>query len=306
MLDTPVALLIFNRPDLTARVFAEIARARPRTLYVIADGPRNDGEREACAASRRVIEGVDWDCRVVTNYSDVNLGCKRRVSSGLNWLFDQCEAAIILEDDCLPHPSFFPYCAELLEHYRDDERVMMISGDQFQPALVNTKYSYCFSSYTHIWGWATWRRAWQFYDVDMALWPLVGSSTGFQSRIQPPGARPHFTRVFENQYQQKVDTWDYQWQFACWAQGALTILPSVNLISNIGFREDGTHTKAANPMASRPTFEASLPLRHPPVMLPQLEIDAASCRLMRGADGRGRDLVKRVLRRADALLHGKR
>lgn len=307
MLDVPVAFLIFNRPDLTALVFAEIARARPRTLYVIADGPRDESDGEDCAAARQVIEGVDWDCRVVTNYSDRNLGCKQRVSSGLTWLFEQCEAAIILEDDCLPHPSFFPYCAELLERYRDDERVMMISGDQFQPALVNPDYSYCFSQYSLIWGWATWRRAWRLYDVDMALFPVVRALPGFRSRIQPPRARRFWLRVFENQYLQKVDTWDYQWQFACWVQGGFTILPAVNLISNIGFRDDATHTKGTDPktkntMSALPTSEMPLPLIHPPFVLRQPEIDAATCHLFREADRNGRTFLKRFLRRAASLL----
>lgn len=156
-LKTPVAFLIFNRPDTTRRVFAEIAKARPPKLLVVADGPRADhpDDVEKCAAVRAIIDGIDWDCKVLTNYSDINLGCKRRVSSGLDWVFDTVEEAIILEDDCLPHPAFFRFCEEMLNKYRDDKRIAMISGDNFQFGRKRTEYSYYFSRYPHIWGWAS-------------------------------------------------------------------------------------------------------------------------------------------------------
>src|SRR5665648_587346 len=164
-LKTPVAFIIFNRPETTRRVFAEIAKARPTKLLVIADGPRatHPDDAEKCAVVRAIIDGVDWDCEVLKNYSDVNLGCKRRVSSGLDWVFDTVEEAIILEDDCLPHPTFFRFCEEMLAKYRDDKRIAMISGDNFQFGKKRTEYSYYFSRYTHIWGWASWRRAWDNY-----------------------------------------------------------------------------------------------------------------------------------------------
>ena len=152
-LTTPVVFIIFNRPDTTAKVFEAIRQAKPPKLLVIADGARIDkpGEAEKCAAARAIINQVDWQCEVLTNYSNVNLGCRKRVSSGLDWVFEQVEEAIVLEDDCLPHPSFFQYCQELLEKYRDDERIMMISGDNFQFGNETTEYSYYFSRYGHCW-----------------------------------------------------------------------------------------------------------------------------------------------------------
>lgn len=151
-LTTPVAFLVFNRPDTTIRVFEEIRRARPPKLLVVADGARADrpGEAEKCAQVRAIVEQVDWECGVLKNYADDNMGCKRRISSGLDWVFANVEEAIILEDDCLPHPSFFRFCEELLRRYRDDERVMMISGDNFQFGKKRTDYSYYFSKYPHI------------------------------------------------------------------------------------------------------------------------------------------------------------
>ena len=162
-LSTPVAFIIFNRPDTTEIVFETIRQAKPSKLLVVADGPRTDrsGEVEKCTATRAVIERVDWECEVITNYSDVNLGCKRRVSGGIDWIFSQVEEAIILEDDCLPAPSFFQFCQTMLERYRYDDRISMIGGSNYQQENSRTSDSYFFTKYAHIWGWATWRRAWK-------------------------------------------------------------------------------------------------------------------------------------------------
>lgn len=171
---TPVAFMIFNRPEKTARVFAEIRKARPTQLFIVADGPRTEQEKEKTDATRAVTEHIDWECEVKRNYSDVNVGCKMRVSSGISWIFENVENAIILEDDCVPEQSFFPYCQELLERYKDDTRIMHISGDNFEwgrTGNFESDASYYFSRIPHVWGWATWRRAWNLYDINMTSWP---------------------------------------------------------------------------------------------------------------------------------------
>ncbi|VVB53204.1 Uncharacterised protein [uncultured archaeon] len=265
-LSTPVAFLIFNRPDTTKQVFAEIAKAKPQKLFVVADGPRADHPEDAkkCAAARAVIDQVDWDCEVLTNYSEVNLGCKRRVSSGLDWAFDNVEEAIILEDDCLPHPTFFKFCEELLEKYRDDERLAMISGDNFQFGRRRTEYSYYFSRYTHIWGWGTWRRAWENYDVDMKLWPEIRDGGWLVDWLGDKQSADYWSTIFEKTYLKKIDTWDYQWTFSSWANNLLTILPNLNLVSNIGFNEDGTRTKdSKDKLANLKIEPMKFPLKHP-------------------------------------------
>src|ERR1041384_4077758 len=172
-LRTAVAILIFNRPDKAERVFRAIAEARPSKLLIIADGPRSDrpDEAERCHLTRQVVAEVNWDCEVSRNYSSINLGMNGRTVSGLNWVFGLVDEAIFLEDDCLPDSSFFRFCDELLEKYRNDERVMMISGDNYMRGRRVTPHSYFFSHYTGTWGWATWRRAWQYLDIDMDLWP---------------------------------------------------------------------------------------------------------------------------------------
>jgi hypothetical protein len=276
ILNTPVAFIIFNRPDKTERVFAEIARARPPKLLVVADGPRPDrpGEHEACLAARSVIGRIDWPCEVLTNFAESNLGCKRRVSSGIDWVFDQVEEAIILEDDCLPHPSFFRFCEELLERYRDDERIMTINGHSFLPEGKKLPYSYYFSAYVHIWGWASWRRAWQYYDVEMKVWPLLRGARWLWDLVRHKTVAEYWQKAFDDVADGRIDTWDYQWMFNCWAQNGLAIAPAVNLVSNIGFGGASTHTHTKDyAFAESPLFEVKFPLRHPPYLIRDYEAD---------------------------------
>jgi hypothetical protein len=272
---TPVALFIFNRPEATAKVFAEVARAKPPRLLVVADGPRADrpGEADRCAAARAVVERVDWDCELLTNYSEVNLGCMRRVAGGLDWVFATVEEAVILEDDCVPHPTFFRYCDELLEQYRDDERVMLVSGDNFLLGARQSRDSYYFSRYALVWGWASWRRAWRHYDVDISLWPeLRGTSWLLDVHGDKTAAR-YWAQVLDDVRAGRIDTWDYQWFFACWASGGLCVTPSVNLVSNVGFGAGATHTLNISPVADLPAVAMQFPLRHPPDLVRDCEAD---------------------------------
>jgi len=265
-LTAPVAFIIFNRPDVAQRVFAEIAKAKPPKLLVIGDGPRRNrpGEAEKVAATRAIIRTVDWDCEVLTNFSDANLGCKKRVSSGLDWVFEQVAEAIVLEDDCLPDPTFFRFCQEMLVRYRDDQRIGMISGDNFQFGRRRSADSYYFSKYVHIWGWATWRNRWAgSYDVTMAKWPHIRDEGRTADLVGDPREAGYWGRIFERVYRGQLDTWDYQWVFANMLEGRLSILPAVNLISNIGFGPAATHTTGASDLADLPTVPLVFPLNHP-------------------------------------------
>ena len=277
-MDTAVALIIFNRPHTTERVLMEIAKVKPAKLFVIADGPRpgRPGEAERCVAARAIIERVDWECEVLRNYSDVNLGCGRRPATGISWVFEQVEEAIILEDDCVPDPCFFRFCEELLVKYRDDERVMMISGNNFLSEARRTAYSYFFYRNIGLWGWATWRRAWQHHDIEIKLWPRLCDSPWLLDILGDARAAEHWRRIFDRAYARRgnVDYWDYQWTFACWAQNGLAISPSSNLVSNIGFGEDSTHmTSTGNKLANIPTTRMSFPLQHPPYIVRDREAD---------------------------------
>jgi len=275
MLNTPVALFIFNRPDLTEIVFNEIRKIKPLRLLIIADGPRFIEEQEKCFDARNIIKTIDWDCDIYKNFSDINLGCRERVFSGLNWVFSQVEEAIILEDDCLPSPSFFYFCQNLLEKYRYDERIMSIGGTCTNGDLVaRHKYSYYFSQYTEIWGWASWRRAWQYYDVEMKTWSNFKASEQMKMLFDSRFEEVYWTSIFDKVFNKKIDTWDYQWLYACLLQRGLCVIPCVNLIKNIGFRDDATHTLSANsPLANLP-LEKLEGIIHPPFIVRHKDADS--------------------------------
>lgn len=265
-LKTPIAFLIFNRPEVTFRVFEKIAAQRPETLLIVADGPRTPSEAALCEKARSILSKIDWDCSVLTNMSETNLGCKRRVSSGIDWVFQNVEEAIILEDDCLPSDSFFSYCETMLARYRDDERVMAITGSNVQDGIRRTDYSYYFSKLMMVWGWASWRRAWDHYDVDMKTWPEFKNSGLLPAYLDGPDEEQHWLRVFDTAYEKRIDTWDFQWLYACWAHSGFTITPDRNLISNLGFGADATHTTSSDsPLNSRST-EDLWEFSHPPTV----------------------------------------
>lgn len=255
-LQTAVLFLVFNRPDTTAQVFGAIRQAKPLRLYVAADGPREgrEGEAERVAKVREIATAVDWPCEVKTLFRERNLGCKCAVSGAITWFFGQEEQGIILEDDCLPHPDFFTFCETLLDRYADDQRVWVITGDNFQNGRKRGDGSYYFSRYNHVWGWASWRRAWQHYDGDLSFWPEWKRSEGWISEFADRVERRYWEKIFDRMYAQEIDTWDYPWTASVWRHGGLTITPNVNLVSNIGFGADSTHTSATDSLlANLPT-----------------------------------------------------
>jgi hypothetical protein len=264
-LKTPVAFIIFNRPEATSRVFEEIRKAGPPVLLVVADGPRagHASDAERCAETRAIVERVDWDCEIRKNYSEINLGCRKRVSSGLDWVFSEVEEAIILEDDCLPHPTFFRFCEELLQKYRDDDQIGHIGGVNFQFERKRMPYSYYFSRYPHIWGWASWRRAWKGYDSNLAVWPKIKQEKWLRDFLGETSLVGYWTNIFEKVYRHQIDTWDYQWAFHCWTQNRLAIIPHTNLISNIGAHREATHTVRGNKFHDMEIEPVIFPLSHP-------------------------------------------
>ena len=270
---TPVALFIFNRPHHTARVLEAIAAARPPALFVVADGPRAEHpeDERLVTETRAVIDSnVDWPCDVHQCYSDVNLNCHRRIASGLDWVFANVPEAIILEDDCLPDPTFFPYCEQLLERYRDDERVHMISGSN--PIGARGAYSYHFSRCYAVWGWASWARAWKHYDAEMRAWPQLRDTEWLEDHLGDRRAAGLARFWFDHLHQ-----WDFQWMFSGWLKDAVTATPSVNLVTNIGFGQGATHLlDPHDPFAEATTQSIDFPLRHPPRVEPLESADRAA------------------------------
>jgi hypothetical protein len=263
-MNTPLVLMIFNRPDLTQAVFSSIAKTKPKQLFVIADGPRSPTEEEKCLQARSIVEMIDWKCDVRTNLSKTNMGCRHRIVSGLNWVFSLVDEAIILEDDCVPHESFFRYCATLLEYYRDNNRVMEIGGCNYRKRRINGRSSYYFSRYYHTLGWATWRRAWKFYDENIAMWPQVKCSEWWESFFEDKEERAYWNSIYDQIYNGELQSsWDYQWQFARWCQNGLAAVSTVNLISNIGFGSDATNTTCEHDFRARLPVSDIGQIEHP-------------------------------------------
>lgn len=273
MLETPVVFFVFNRLDYTKKVFEKIRQVTPKKLFVIADGARNYEESDKCEAVRNfVLNKVDWDCQVFTNFSDNNLGCKERFFSGLDWVFSQCETAIILEDDCVPEISFFSFCEQLLNKYKNDERIMMISGHNYLVDKPNIKESYFFSRFFAIWGWATWKRAWQKVDKSMESWEKLKAENQLQSFYHQEYFIAYLNTMFDKTVSNEINNWGLRWYYSCLFNHGLAIVPKVNLITNIGV--EGTHSNSV----STNNFRSTLPLdtdniQHPKLIYPNYLYD---------------------------------
>jgi hypothetical protein len=262
---TPILFIIFNRPDTTIRVFNEIKKIKPTKLYIVSDGPRLNkiGEKEKCEETRKIIDLIDWQCQVFKNYSDINLGCKKRVSSGIDWFFKNEEQGIILEDDCLPDLSFFGFCEELLKKYENNDKIAMISGNHFNTNKIG-EADYYFSKIPNIWGWATWRRAWQKYDLGMSKYLDFKVQDKIKNIWTNKKNRNYWRYIFEEVYNNKINTWDYQFTFSVFLNNSLCISPNFNLVSNIGFGKEFTKTLLTDKrVANLEINKVNLPLKHP-------------------------------------------
>lgn len=276
---TPVLFIIFNRPETTQLVFEAIRKVRPPRLYVAADGPRPGvaTDKLKCAQARKIVDRIDWPCELKTLLRENNLNCGKAPSSAMSWFFEHETEGIILEDDCLPSESFFWFCQELLERYRYDNRVMHIGGNNFLDNWKsNNDYSYYFSRNGFIWGWATWRRAWNLFDYDIKLYEKVKSSGYFDNFFLNRIEKLYRLRKFDKTIARRgnVDWWDYQWEFCRYINSGLSIVPEKNLVRNLGFGADATHTtNGSSRSATMEAFELPFPLKHPPYVLRDIETD---------------------------------
>ena len=243
-ISSPIVYIIFNRPRHTRETFAVIEKLQPTSLLIIADGPRpgHPTDVQRCHEVREIVELINWPCEVHRNYADENLGCRHRVTTGLDWAFSIVDRAIILEDDCLPHSDFFVFCANLLEKYQHDERVFVVTGNNFQRGRKRGSASYYFSKYNHVWGWATWRRAWLKNSKQLSFWPEWKKSEEWKKHTPDRIERTYWNDIFDRMYRNEIDTWDYTWMASVWFHNGLTATPNVNLVTNIGFGPEATHT----------------------------------------------------------------
>jgi len=260
----PVLIIIFKRPDLTEKLINRLREANIKELYVFADGPRNESEKNKCDETRAEIEKIDWDCKVYENYSDINLGCGKGPETAISWFFNNVESGVVLEDDCLPDISFFSFCSEVLEKYKNDYQVMFVNGSNFT-AKNYTSNTYRFSHLFNTTGWASWARAWRLYDNQMKGFNSLRSINEF-SRLFPDNYKyfmPLLQNVFDNK--EKInDVWDVFWATSCHINMGISIQPEVNLVTNIGFgREDSTHTKEIEEKRIVKSGKFKFPIQHP-------------------------------------------
>jgi len=274
-IDTPILFIIFNRPDVTQKVFNEIKRIKPKKLYVSADGPRigNDEDIINCKMTREIIRDINWDCKLSTRFLKNNLGCGLAVSSSISWVFEKEASVIILEDDCLPSKSFFYYCQELLEKYKYSDKIWMISGNNYNEEF-DFNNSYVFSAIGHhIWGWATWKRAWAKMDITKKYYYDIIKKTNIYDLYTDQKHGVFFDKLFSNFYNKDnvTHTWDYQWNFIISTNRGLTAVPRKNLVSNIGLL--GIHTNSKHSFHNRKISENFHISNHPDEINQDLEYD---------------------------------
>lgn len=267
--DTPVVVLMFNRPHETRLLLEALRLLRPSTLFIVSDGPRvgSEGDHQRVAECRAIAECIDWPCSVTRDYSDLNLGCKARVMSGLDAVFRSVPEAIILEDDCIPSPDFFRFCRELLVEYRTDHRVFSIGGNIWEFPDQDGAESYFFSRYLSVWGWATWADRWTKVDQSMASWPGLRDSRWLATVATSPLEQAFWHSRFSLTASATVpldQAWDYAVQFSMWREQMVAVRPMRNLVQNVGFSSEATHTKEQLPIiGERRAVAMEWPLRHP-------------------------------------------
>lgn len=272
--NTPILFLIFNRPSLFRRTFRQIGLLKPKRLFVAGDGPR-DGfpkDKKKCRESQEIVKQADWGCKVETLFRKKHLGCKKAVSSAVSWFFKNVKEGIIIEDDCLLDKSFFYFCQVLLKKYREDERVMHISANNFQNGIKRGNASYYFSKIPHVWGWAGWRRAWEYYDVTMKDFLSFKKQEQIKNIFIDKNVQKKWVDIFQKTYNGGVDTWDFQWTYAIFKQNGLCVTPNVNLVTNIGFSPSATHTSKRSPFINMNRGRLNK-IKHPQFVLPDNEAD---------------------------------
>jgi GR25 family glycosyltransferase involved in LPS biosynthesis len=261
-MNTPIALIIYHRPEMTAKVINSLREIKATEIFIIADGPKNELDAERCKETRALINSIDWKCKIYKNYSPKNLGLRKRVVSGLDWVFSKVDRAIILEDDLVVDKSFYRFCEEMLEKYKNNTRIISVAGDNFLFDKYKIKESYFFSRYTYPWGWATWRRAWKLYDDTMRNWPGIKKLKVLKNSIKEFGILTYWSKVFDLIYQRNIDSWAYCWTYTAFVNSMLSVVPYVNLVSNVGIGKGATHTLIKSKVFGMPTLEMHFPLRY--------------------------------------------
>lgn len=249
-----------------AKVLESVQEVKPTEIFVIADGPKDKLDAGKCKKTRDLINSIDWKCKIHKNYSSINLGLRKRVVTGLNWVFSKVDRAIILEDDLVINKSFYSFCEKMLEKYRSDEKIISISGNNFLFDRYKIKNSYFFSRHIYSWGWATWKRAWKLYDDKMSNWPKVKSQKVLKKIFNKFVEFTYWTNIFDLIYKRNIDSWAYGWTYTALINDKLTIVPSVNMVSNLGTGRNATHTSIKSKVLGLPIKSIKFPLKYPKVV----------------------------------------
>ncbi len=239
-----VLILAFNRPKEISILFEVLSKIKPKKIYINQDGPRknNENDLELCKRVQEIAINPNWDCEVFTNFNASNKGCRSSVSNGIKWFFESEREGIILEDDCIPSLSFFSFCEKMLNKYEEDKSVHVISGSNFQKKKIIGNGDYYFSKYAHCWGWATWKQSWENYDDDLSFWNTLKKSKEWRNLHKNKLEEKYWVKILNKVKEKKIDSWAYVWQASIWNNGGFTVTPNINLVRNIGFNEDATHT----------------------------------------------------------------
>ena len=299
-MDTPVLLVCFNRPELTKRLVDCLVQTNAQRVYVAVDGPRenNPNDQDNCHSVQEIIDSAPWPGVVLKRYQDSNLGCRRGVSHAIDWFFSHEQEGIILEDDCLPDPTFFEFCTTLIAEFRENPRIGAISGTTYFPLSSEGSYSYGFSKYPLVWGWATWKRAWEKFDHELLQWAGTGGRQILDSVSDESTSFVRtWSKILDAVKMGKIDSWAYIWSFSSWSAGMLTVIPRVNLVSNLGFDNTATHT-SRKPLTQnfRPrALTMPQPIQHPPLIEPDMKIDFLTRQLITGIHGKSIRSLARIL-----------
>lgn len=297
--------MTFNRIDTTKLVFEQIKQVKPNKIYLASDGARDKIDKNNITESKKVddirkylLENISWDCDIKTRFLMQNNGCKIAVSSAIEWFFANEEQGIILEDDCLPNESFFRFCDEMLDRYKDNDKIFMVSGwsalDFDKKAKASLECDYYFSKYNHIWGWASWARAWKKYERENNNFKEDFKKIEFDTIKE----KNEFKKVLSLYFRGEIDTWDYPFTFSIWKNNGLCIYPKNNMIKNIGFnRDDATHTNGESKFQYMNAYDLDFPLKHPDTMERNKAIDMANYKIISSPN-----ILKRIINKILKIL----
>jgi hypothetical protein len=272
-MNIPLLILVYNRPVETRILINTLRQIKPKKIFISSDGPTNNFlDIKKNNDVKNILKEIDWTKNIEFNYMEKNYGCKESVSRAINWFFDKVKMGIILEDDCIPNKDFFLFTEKMLKKYQNNKKIYAVSGNNFLKKKIKINYSYYFSKYIHCWGWATWSRAWKDYNKNLTNWNNFKNSDSWKNRFNVKDEKKYWEKVFNLCFQKKIDSWAYPWLYSMWNKNGLCILPEVNLVKNIGFNINASHT-FSHKKFYYPAIKLKQKITHPKIIKINFEAD---------------------------------